>query len=343
MTTRLSVGISAYNQGKYLRATLESLLAQEVPPYELVVSNDHSTDETASVLADFRGRVRVISPPHHLNIAEGLNYVLNELSGDWLAPMASDDVAKPNYVRVLLEGTTRSKNAVAVSGGWEFMDACGAPLEIHYLLSARKLTRPPETLLENLTAPKRHIFASAFKRTAWEEAGGIPAECKFLGDWGLWLRLSSLGDFICERKVITGYRTGCRPGQELERLAEELRAEERICTVILREAAQKAGLEGSSVLAKARRQSFTRRLCQLSRLFPMDKRAEVADSLRAWAKSAGAERELEAFRSGKVFKPPAQPFRSALRKAVRKISFLIATSGIRRGVRGGPQGKGVAV
>ena len=38
----LSVGIPAYNQGPYLRATLDSLLLQTNTPLEIVVSNNHS-------------------------------------------------------------------------------------------------------------------------------------------------------------------------------------------------------------------------------------------------------------------------------------------------------------
>ncbi len=65
-TPRLSIGIPAYNQGEYLRETLASLVHQVDASTEIVVSENHSTDNTPAVLEEFAGRVRVVRPPVHM-------------------------------------------------------------------------------------------------------------------------------------------------------------------------------------------------------------------------------------------------------------------------------------
>ena len=96
---RLSIGVPAYNQGSYLAETLESLLNQETPFHEIVVSNNHSTDSTAEVLESFAGRVRVVTPPKHLTMAGNWNFTISQLTGDWISLLSSDDLALPNFAR----------------------------------------------------------------------------------------------------------------------------------------------------------------------------------------------------------------------------------------------------
>lgn len=48
---KISIGIPTYNQAEYLEETILSVLNQTVAAYEIVVSNNHSTDDTEKILA----------------------------------------------------------------------------------------------------------------------------------------------------------------------------------------------------------------------------------------------------------------------------------------------------
>lgn len=52
---RVSIGIPTYNQAEYLEETILSVLNQTVPAYEIVVSNNHSTDDTEKILEKYSG------------------------------------------------------------------------------------------------------------------------------------------------------------------------------------------------------------------------------------------------------------------------------------------------
>jgi glycosyltransferase involved in cell wall biosynthesis len=117
---RLSIGVPAYNQGKFLRATLESLLNQDVLFHEIVVSDNHSTDSTAAVIAavqvEHPGRIRMVMPPQHLAMGQNWNFTISQLTGDWISLLSSDDLALPNFVRSVDAASQLSANAVLVRG-----------------------------------------------------------------------------------------------------------------------------------------------------------------------------------------------------------------------------------
>ncbi len=88
---RVSVIIPAYNAAPYLAEAIESVLAQSNHAIQLIVVDDGSTDETATVAQRFGTSVLYL---HQLNggIASALNLGLAYAQGEWLAFCAADDV-----------------------------------------------------------------------------------------------------------------------------------------------------------------------------------------------------------------------------------------------------------
>ena len=165
---RISVGIPVYNQGKYLRKTLNSLLTQEVLPFEIVVSNNYSTDETKDVLSEFKGKVKIIKPPSHFKMTSHWNFLVKILKGEWFSLLSADDIAKPNFIKVLSEGIKRDKNSILVRSGYELIDGDDKILGERYILSVKKITKPPLTFNEQIKGPKINFAAFAVKKSIWE-------------------------------------------------------------------------------------------------------------------------------------------------------------------------------
>ncbi|MBN1548312.1 MAG: glycosyltransferase family 2 protein [Syntrophaceae bacterium] len=317
--TKLSVGIPAYNQGNYLLQTLRSLMNQEELPYEIVVSDNHSTDQTPRILKKFGNTVRIVRPPRHLPMMAHWNFLVSNLKGNWFALMSSDDVAKPNFVKTLIAGTTRSDRAVLVRSGWENIDGDGKLINNHYLLSTRKKMTPPQTFLEQLSGPKHNFAAFAAKTSAWDNVGGFPEQCKLIGDWAFWLKLSAEGDFVYEHQLISQYRTNYRLGITQARLQTELEDELFICTKIIPEVAEILSLKNSRKIKVAARRRFIGRLAAISQ----NKEALLNDSLintlEKLAKDLQCQREYHQFRQGKIFRLPGNTFRKYLRPFVQYL------------------------
>ena len=86
----VSVLTPSLNQGRYIRDTIESVLGQSYPALEHVVADGGSTDETASVLAEYNGRIRVISG-RDAGAADALNKAFAASRGEIVGWLNSDD------------------------------------------------------------------------------------------------------------------------------------------------------------------------------------------------------------------------------------------------------------
>jgi glycosyltransferase involved in cell wall biosynthesis len=92
----ISVIMASYNHGRYIRQALQSVVDQERPfPVELVVSDDGSTDDSLSIIAEFAGKypelVRVVSPEEHLGLGGNFRHAYMQCKGKYVAMLDSDD------------------------------------------------------------------------------------------------------------------------------------------------------------------------------------------------------------------------------------------------------------
>lgn len=92
----VSVLMPAYNAARYVRQSVESVLAQTFEDFELIVVDDGSTDSTAHLLEEFADpRLRVVRNPSRLGLIGALNRAMEEARGRYIARIDSDDIAQP--------------------------------------------------------------------------------------------------------------------------------------------------------------------------------------------------------------------------------------------------------
>lgn len=90
--TKVSVVIPAYNSLAYLPETIDNVLQQTYPDFEVVVVNDGSTDNTAQWVSQIKDpRVRLISQ-ENLGLAGARNTGIREAKGEYLAFLDADDL-----------------------------------------------------------------------------------------------------------------------------------------------------------------------------------------------------------------------------------------------------------
>lgn len=97
-----SVVIPAYNAGKFISLTIESILRQTVQDYEIVVVNDGSTDDTLEVLHSIADpRLRIITQENGGECA-ARNRGIKEACGKYVAFLDADDAWRPNHLEIVL-------------------------------------------------------------------------------------------------------------------------------------------------------------------------------------------------------------------------------------------------
>ncbi len=105
---KVSIGIPVYNGEKYLETALESLIQQSFQDFEIIISDNASTDSTEAICRSYQSRdSRIVYHRNPTNIGAADNYkqVFKLATGQYFKWMAHDDRCSPNYleecVRVL--------------------------------------------------------------------------------------------------------------------------------------------------------------------------------------------------------------------------------------------------
>lgn len=111
----VSVFVPAYNAGRFLRRTLESVLAQSHRRLEVVVLDDASTDDTAAVAHSFADpRLRYVRNETNLGQFRTMSRAVELTRGGFIAIYHSDDVYEPDIVRREVEFLQAHPQAGAV-------------------------------------------------------------------------------------------------------------------------------------------------------------------------------------------------------------------------------------
>ena len=118
----VSVVIAAFNIGRYLPETLESVFAQSYANYEVIVVNDGSTDDTASQARKHQSRLSVIERPHE-GLGPARNAGLAHARGDFVAFLDADDLWDPGTLRTQVEVARQNPDSGLIAcDGVEFED-----------------------------------------------------------------------------------------------------------------------------------------------------------------------------------------------------------------------------
>lgn len=99
---KVSVVIPTYNRCEYLRRALASVYRQSYPAYEVLVVDDGSIDNTATMVKQHFPRVNYLYQAN-MGVSAARNYGLQQARGDWIALLDSDDEWLPNKLLTQVE------------------------------------------------------------------------------------------------------------------------------------------------------------------------------------------------------------------------------------------------
>lgn len=153
---RLSIGLPVYNGENYLEETLSSILDQDFEDFELLISDNASTDLTGDICRRFAAqdtRIRYLRQDTNVGAAENYNIVFREASGDLFKWATHDDLLFPGFLRRCVDALDQDPGAVLAYPHFVPIDTSGnrGPVE------------DPRPELSSLDPAIR------FKRVIWQE------------------------------------------------------------------------------------------------------------------------------------------------------------------------------
>ena len=101
-TPAVSIGVPVFNGEKTLARMLDSLLCQTFPDFEIIISDNASTDKTADIAKDYAGmdqRIRYMRQAENIGPERNFKYVLDEARGRFFIWSASDDIRSPDFLQ----------------------------------------------------------------------------------------------------------------------------------------------------------------------------------------------------------------------------------------------------
>src|SRR5215204_5257287 len=101
MSPRVTIGLAVYNGEKYLHQAIDSVLAQTFTDFELIVSDNASTDATAAIVLQYAAkdaRVRYTRNRENVGSARNFNRLVDLATGEYFKWMAVDDLIAPEFL-----------------------------------------------------------------------------------------------------------------------------------------------------------------------------------------------------------------------------------------------------
>ncbi len=196
----ISVVIPAKDRARTLPECLHSVLAQTVPPAEVVVVDDGSTDDTAEVLAAFAARgVRHERLPQGRGAQAARNWGVRCASNEWIAFQDSDDTWLPRKLEL-------QTAALRAAGGGLLTVVHGDGLKRDESRGVTEHFRVPPTegdCLALLLQRPGPLFPTLLtSRTALARCGGLDEDCPSYQEWDTAIRLARHCRFVHVREPL---------------------------------------------------------------------------------------------------------------------------------------------
>ena len=91
---KVSVIMSAYNDSKYIRQSIDSILSQTFEDFEFIIIDDASSDDTVQIIESYSDkRIRLICNDENQGLTKNLNKALGYATGEYIARMDGDDIS----------------------------------------------------------------------------------------------------------------------------------------------------------------------------------------------------------------------------------------------------------
>ncbi len=115
----VSIGLPVFNGEQTIHKTIESVLSQTFTNFELIISDNASTDSTPDICKEFEKkdkRIRYVRQKNNMGAWWNFNFVLKEAKCDYFIWTASDDYMFKNYLESNLKVIKNNKNCIGSVG-----------------------------------------------------------------------------------------------------------------------------------------------------------------------------------------------------------------------------------
>ena len=199
----VSIVINCYNGEKYLRQSVESILDQSYQNLELIFWDNHSTDQSKSIIESYDDkRIKYFFSKNHTTLYQARNLALKECKGDFVCFLDVDDYFTKNKISKQLLYFNNQKVGVIYSNYYRYYE----DINKRKLLTNKLL--PSGNLTQYILEESQISFMTVMirKKSLDSLESNFDSKYSIIGDYDLLYRLSLNWDFCYIEEPLAVYR-----------------------------------------------------------------------------------------------------------------------------------------
>jgi len=185
----ISIITPSYNQAKFLRETIDSVLSQDYPNLEYIIIDGGSSDGSLEIIQEYENRLSYWESTPDKGQTDAINKGFARAKGKYLAWLNSDDVYLPGAVSEAVGYLEEHPEIGTVYGDCTFIDAQG-----------HTIGRFPAAQTDHARLRRGYVHipqqASFFRADLWQEVGPLDPSFYFAMDYDLWVRLAKKSPLV---------------------------------------------------------------------------------------------------------------------------------------------------
>jgi glycosyltransferase involved in cell wall biosynthesis len=221
MKASFTVVTPSYNQGRFLRATIESVLSQKIPDLQYLVMDGGSSDETISLLNEYSADLQFVSERDE-GTADAVNKGLTLSKKEIIGWLNSDDIYYPNALNRVWELFARHPDTEVVYGRANHIDEHGCIID-EYQTSEWS----HQALVNHCIISQPAAF---FRRSVIEKYGPLAKAYKYCVDYEFWMRLARRG---AQFRYVPEYFAATRLHEQAKTVASRLQCHQDINDIMV--------------------------------------------------------------------------------------------------------------
>lgn len=218
MNELVSVIVTSYNHSEYLKQRMDSLLKQTYSPVEIIVIDDCSTDESSSVLEEYRHipNLKLNMLKENGGYANACNLGVKLCKGNYIMFAECDDYNEPDHIEILMRSLLANKTAGVVYCKSNMVDSHGQIFgndfqnrEKLFQSFCSKDVLIPQKMIQKfflIACVVPNMSAAVIKKEYFQIVGGFDAKYKVCADWDFWCRIAEYCDFYYVSKKLNNFR-----------------------------------------------------------------------------------------------------------------------------------------
>ena len=144
-----------YNSEKFIERALRSLENQSLKDFDVIISDNDSTDNSVEIIQDFVDRnpnFSLFQQDKNIGMLENYNFVYEKCKTELFGWLSHDDFYEENYLKEISSHFKKNESLGMIYGKVQYYDECGNPLDMNYSFKNLKFLLPQKNYPNFLNA-----------------------------------------------------------------------------------------------------------------------------------------------------------------------------------------------